>query len=135
MIAENINIIIADDNETFLEVLKLILAKNKKYNIIETCYNGEELLECKMLHKADLILCDIEMPVFDGIEATRRINFNYPKLPVIALTMHIEKIYLTDIIMAGFKGFIYKPEIKDKIHEVIEEVLNDNFIFPDNLKY
>ena len=129
-----IKIILADDSTTFLDGLQLILSRNKQYKIIEVCHNGQELIESKMLDSANLILTDIDMPVFDGIEAAKQINFKHPKLPMIALTMHQEKVFLQDMILAGFKGFIYKPEIPTTIHEIIKKVINSEFIFPENLK-
>lgn len=129
-----INIILADDSTSFMDGLELILAKSPNCVIIDKCYNGKELLECPNLHKADLLITDIEMPLMNGIEAARRINYVFPFLPMIAITMHQEKIFLQEIIMAGFKGFIYKPEVSHKLNDVIQQVLNDKFAFPNNLK-
>ena len=128
-----IHIIIADDSPTFLDGLQLILSRNNQYKVIDVCYNGLELNESEMLGKADLILSDIDMPEYNGIEAAKRINFRYPKLPLIALTMHKENVFLKDIVLAGFKGFLYKPEIAGSLYEVINKVLNNKFSFPEDL--
>ena len=132
---EKIKVIIADDNHTFVDALcTWLLEEEDQYEILDTCYNGKELLENSKLGYADVIITDIEMPVMNGIEAAMKINIIYSKLPLIALTMHKDKVYLNEIIGAGFKAFIYKPEIADCITDVISEVLKDNFIFPDDLK-
>lgn len=128
------NIIIADDNSEFIEGLRLILSKDSKYQILDTCSNGLELTKNENLAKADLLLIDIEMPEMNGIDAAIAVNYDYPKLPMIALTMHQEKVYLNEIICAGFKGFIYKPDVPKQLAEVIHLVKNDKFCFPDNLK-
>ena len=134
MIGKTINIIIADDNSSFIKGLQFILSRSKSYKVIDVCSDGKELIESQQLHNADLVLTDIEMPNMNGIESGKRICFMYPKLPMIALTMHIEKIFLIDIIRAGFKGFIYKPEVPKQLIKVITQVLSNNFVFPENLK-
>ena len=133
MIKENLRIIIADDNDFFAEALSLLL-RNNKFNIIDVCRNGRELVSSLQLSRAHLILADIEMPEMDGIEAAKIVNSKYPHIPLIALSMYFEKIYLNEIIMVGFKGFLYKPEIPQKLIGLIDQVLDNKFVFPNNLK-
>ena len=133
MIKENLRIIIADDSVVFAEALGLLL-RNNKFNIIDVCYNGRELISSAKLNSAQLILADIEMPEMNGIEAARIVNYKYPHIPLIALSMHFEKVFLNEIIMVGFKGFLYKPETPQKLLEVIDQVLDNKFVFPNNLK-
>ena len=134
MLKEEINIIIADDNKQFIEGLKVVLKKCSRYTVIDSCTNGMELTESPYLYKADLLITDLEMPVMNGIEAVKKINYKYPRLPVIVLTMHLEKVFLQDIISAGIKGFVYKPDVSIKLIEVISQVLDNNFVFPYKLK-
>lgn len=131
---KNIKIIIADDIPEFIEGLKVLLTMSEKYQIIDILNDGEALVNSSVLHKANLILTDIEMPIMNGFEAAKRINYNYPDIPIIALTMYFDKIYLEDIIKAGFRAFIHKPNIADELFDVIDKVLNNKFIFPHNLR-
>lgn len=133
MVKDIINIILVDDSKYFVEGMKIILRNYPKCFVLATCSNGKELLESPLLQKADLILMDIQMSVMNGIEAARRVNYEYPNLPIVALTMHLEKVFLDDIIGVGFKGVIYKPEVSKKLNEVIPKVMNKQFVFPDNL--
>lgn len=133
MSKEKINIILVDDSKAFLEALQVVLKKCTNCNVIDICYNGKELVGCESLPKADLIISDIEMPEMNGIEAAKRVNYSYPQLPMLALTMHIEGVFLEDIVMAGFRGFVYKPEVSIKLNDVINKVLNKQFVFPDYL--
>ena len=130
---DKINIILVDDSKVFIEGLKVILSKFFNYHLLDICNNGKELIESPNLPEADLIIMDIEMPVMNGIEAARRINSEYPNLTMLALTMHLEKVFLEDIIEAGFKGLIYKPEASKKLNGVIREIMNDKLVFPENL--
>lgn len=127
-------VIIADDNKNFIEGLQVLLSMNEQFEIIDICYNGEELLNSKYLPIANLVLSDIDMPELDGISACKQINYKYPEIPLIALTMYIDKVFLEDIIQAGFKGFVHKPDTATNLLDVIKKVLNNQFIFPSNLQ-
>lgn len=129
-----IKVIIADDYPQFIEGIKLVLSTNTKFQIIDECSDGQELVLCTNLHRANVMLIDLDMPKLNGLEAAKHINMEYPHIPLIAVTMHKDEIYLLDVICAGFKGFVYKPETAENLLRVIDEVLSDKFIFPKTLK-
>lgn len=129
-----INVIIVDDDPVFLDGLKFLISEPDKFRVIDTCTNGTELINSQKLSDADLVLSDIEMPEMDGIEAAMRLNYFYPKLPMVALTMYKEKVFLREIIGAGYRGFVHKPEISKELFNVIDKVLNNKFSFPEELK-
>ena len=131
---EQLKIILADDNKTFLVGLQFILNKNFNCEFIDICNNGNELVQSPFLSQSDLVITDISMPEINGVEAAKRINVKYSTLPMIAITMHLENIYLHEIVCAGFKGFVYKPDVSKNLTNVVHQVLRKQFVFPDNLK-
>ncbi|MBS2100401.1 response regulator [Carboxylicivirga linearis] len=128
---KKISIIIADDNENFLEAMVFLLSKNTSYNVIHSCSNGVELLEACKFNKPDIIITDLNMPVMDGVNAVKEIRELYPKIPVIALTMYYENVIIQPIIDLGFNGYIYKPHVSKRLDDVIDRVLSkkSNLIF------
>lgn len=130
---KSINIIIADDNEKFIEGLKLYIYANSSYQIINVLTSGKELTETPDLARADVLLLDIQLPDITGIDAAKNVIQRYPNLPIIAMTMHQEKVYLDDIISVGFKGFIHKPELVNELFKAIDKVIAGKFAFPDDL--
>ncbi|MBN2165336.1 MAG: response regulator transcription factor [Marinilabiliaceae bacterium] len=126
-------VIITDDSPSFIQGLVLMIGSNSLFEIIATCSNGLELLQSKDLLRADLLLIDIEMPVMNGFEAAKKISFIEPKLPMIAITMNRTTVFLRDVVMAGFKGFVYKTEIHKDLFDTIEKVLTNKFVFPKEL--
>ncbi|MBN1952928.1 MAG: response regulator transcription factor [Bacteroidales bacterium] len=128
-----IKIIIADDNEDFLEGVQILLATRDDTEVIAVYRDGAELLDSPKLYDADLIISDIQMPSLNGIDAASRINFRYHHIPMIALTMHMDKLYLNDIIGAGFKGFVYKPDAAIDLFPTIDAVLDNKFVFPKGI--
>ncbi len=131
---DTIGIIIADDNKSFIEGIEIVLSTDSNYTVLDKCYNGQELVKSTYLHDAQIILSDIEMPLIDGIKAAKNINYRYPRLPMIALTMYMDRVFLNDIVNAGFRGFVYKPDTARYLLPTIEKVLNNEFVFPENLK-
>lgn len=85
--------------------------------------NGKEAVDEYSNHDYDLILMDIEMPVMNGVEATRHIRetFDYPKskIPIIALTAHNPKLFFDDYKDVGFTQLLTKPYSVSKIKEML----------------
>ena len=71
---QTISIIIADDHKMFLEGLSSLLKQFKEIKIIDTATNGEDVLKLLQTHAPDVVITDINMPVKDGLEATREIR-------------------------------------------------------------
>ena len=90
-------VIIVDDSRIFREGLKFFIQENSNWQVISEASNGQEFLELNNLHLADIVLIDIEMPVMDGIEATKKVLWQHPNLKIIAITMYMDKVYLKQL--------------------------------------
>jgi CheY-like chemotaxis protein len=92
--------------------------------------NGSEALDCFTNDDFDMILMDIEMPVMNGIEATRKIReleeIDNSKVPIIAMTAHNPGTYFNNYSDAGFDQLVTKPYSIAKISSVIEKVCGEN---------
>lgn len=114
-----IKIVLADDHQLFRNGLRILLDAFDEFEIAGEASNGEEVLRIVANSECHIILMDIDMPVMDGIEATRRgIEIN-PDIKVIALSMYGEEEYYHKMVEAGAKGFLLKDsdinEVKDAI--------------------
>jgi len=67
------------------------------------------------------------MHQISGIEATRKITSKFFNLKIIAVTMHVEKIYLAQILDAGFKGCIFKSNINNDLETALQKVQSGGF--------
>lgn len=134
LLNKKIGVLIVDDSPEFLEGLQMLFSITEDYEITDILTNGEELVQFPRIEQVDIILLDIEMPILNGIEAAKRINYNYPNKPMIALTMYIDRVYLLEIVEAGFKAFIHKPDIADRLFDTMDRVLKNEMVFPDNIK-
>jgi len=119
----NEKILIVEDNEFNLELISDIL-EMRGYEIISTD-NGEDAIRLAKKAHPDLILMDIQLPVMDGYETTRRIKRD-PELkhiPVIAVTSFAMKGDKEKVIEAGCEGYIVKPIDTRKLPEIVEGYL------------
>lgn len=110
------NILIVDDNKQFCEAFKYIIQENfsDKVDGLFEAENGAECLEIIKMHAIDVVFMDKEMPVMDGVEATKRIIDNYRNIKIIAVSFHSELEDIKSMLEAGARNYIVKEEITPK---------------------
>ena len=100
-------ILITDDNAQNLYLARFLLEK-EGHRIAEAT-NGQEAISAAQGETFDLILMDIQMPVMDGLEATRRIKEMNQQQKIVALTAKAMTGDKEEILASGFDGYIEKP--------------------------
>lgn len=117
-----IRLLIADDHIIIRNGLKLMLSKNPKFKIVAEVSSGQEAIDYidNNSNDIDVVLMDIDMPVVNGIEATKTITKNHPNIKILALSMHDEEVYITSMIDAGATGYILKQADVYEISQAIE---------------
>lgn len=131
---EGLRIIIVDDNDTFRDGISFYLDNMLKHKVIAKCNDGECFLKLTNSSNADVVLMDIEMPNLNGIETIKRHLWDNRETKAIAVTNYEEKLYLTELIGAGFKGCVLKKNIYNELATAIDEVINNGIYFPGNIK-
>ncbi len=120
-----IKIAIAEDDPN---LMGSVIEKIKLFDGIDVIWvaeNGQVVLDKITNQRPDLILMDINMPVMNGIDATRKVRNEYPGVKVIMLTVFDESDKIFDSILAGANGYLLKDEKPSKLFEAIEEALDD----------
>lgn len=130
---DRIKVVLVDDNKAFLEGLEALLENDGKFDIIGKFISGLELLRFEKLDSADLLLLDVEMPVMNGIQTAKLVNYDFPQMKMIAITMYQDKVYLNQLIESGFKGFVNKADVSDQLFSTIEEIMKGELSFPRNI--
>ncbi|HOT89861.1 MAG TPA: response regulator transcription factor, partial [Bacteroidales bacterium] len=130
---EKVNIIIVDDHEIFRGGLKLLLNRLKYVSFVYEATNGQVFLEFLEKTPVDIVLMDIEMPIMNGIEATKKALIINPKLKIIALTMFNNEEYIESMIDAGVKGFLLKNITKESLDKALKSVIEGNNYYSEEL--
>ena len=130
---DKIKIMIVDDHEIFRSGLKLLINRLKYGRVIAEVTNGKEFLDILELDMPDIVLMDIEMPVMNGIEATRKALEQYPDLKIIALTMFNDEEYVESMLNAGVKGFLLKSIKKETLDKALQSVMAGKNYYSEEL--
>ncbi|MEN8120686.1 MAG: response regulator transcription factor [Bacteroidota bacterium] len=127
-------IMIVDDSQTFREAISHILSKNTAHQIVGEAENGKHAVEMFEKINPDLILMDIEMPVMNGINASKLILKKNKAVKIIAVSNYDEKLYLKEIIDAGLIGFVNKNKVFDQLEDAITHAYIGKLYIPNELK-
>jgi two-component system cell cycle response regulator DivK len=116
-------ILVVEDTEDNRRILRDLLTR-AGYELIEAA-DGESGVSMAAAHRPDLILMDIQLPVFDGYEATRRIRANpdTKNIPIIAVTSYALSGDESKALAAGCNSYVAKPFSPRKILAMVQEFL------------
>lgn len=127
-----INVIIADDSDFVREGMSIILDVDNDFNVLGCAENGLECVELARKNKADVILMDIQMPVMDGIDATKIIA-EEELGKVLILTTFDDYDLVQKAIRNGAKGYLIKNHTPDKLKQTIKSVYNGINVLDDSV--
>jgi DNA-binding NarL/FixJ family response regulator len=133
MAHSNHKVIIADDHTLFRQGLKLILEEMENIDVVADVANGKELIDVTGVLKPDLVIMDINMPVINGIEASRVLLQENPELKVLVISMYGDEQYYNSVIENGVKGFILKDAENSELRTAIKMILNGRTYFSQEL--
>ncbi|MDI3299357.1 MAG: response regulator transcription factor, partial [Bacillota bacterium] len=115
-------ILLVDDHVLFRKGLSGLLASRPGLQVVGEVGNGEEAIAAVERLRPDLVLMDVNMPVMNGIEATRQIHRAHPEIPVVMLTVSDRDENLFEAIKAGAQGYLLKDLEPDELFRYIDGV-------------
>lgn len=119
-----LKILLVDDNQAFIKVFDKILRTHyeQKIELIDLAANGKECIDLIYNNSYDLVFMDMEMPIMNGVQATRYITENFRGVKVIAVSLHSEIGNIQKMIEAGARTYIIKEKLtKDYIAEIFNK--------------
>jgi DNA-binding NarL/FixJ family response regulator len=123
---KKIKILIADDHKLVREAWASFLNNDPRMEVIATTGDSEEAVELARIRKPDIIIMDISMAPFSGIEATRKILHVSPRSNVIGISFYTQPAYARKMLQEGAKGYVTKNSPKEEMLEAIIELHNGN---------
>lgn len=115
-----IRILLIDDQGAVRASLAAILGSDPGIDVVGQGNNGEEALALVATDTPDLVLMDLQMPVMNGVQATRRLKRAHPDLPVLVLTTYAADEWVFDAIHAGADGYLLKDMRPAQLLEAIK---------------
>jgi two-component system response regulator NreC len=119
---DTIKLMLVDDHDVIRTGLRSFLETQPGLKVIAEAKNGIEALEQAQKAQPDIVLMDITMPEMDGMEATRQLKSLYPECQVLVLTVHADKQYFMQMLVAGASGYITKQAAADELVSAIQAV-------------
>ena len=117
-----IKVLICDDHSIIRDGINSLLAMSPNIEVVGEACDGVEALEKVEETLPDVVLLDLSMPRLSGIDATYKINKDFPKCRVLALTQYSTREHVMHVIEAGARGFLAKTTASTELLDAIEAV-------------
>lgn len=126
-----ITLAIADDYKIFREGLKLCFNSHENLKVLFEADNGEELIEELSNQQPDIIIMDLNMPLLDGMEATKIIRKKYEAIKILVVTMYDNDKFIIHLMENGANGYLLKNAEPKEIIKAVYTVYENGYYFND----
>ncbi|MGB0100150.1 MAG: response regulator transcription factor [Nocardioides sp.] len=131
--SEPVRVLIADDHPVFRDGLASLLATRSDVTVVATAADGAEAVALATEHRPDVVVMDLQMPVMNGIDATRRLAETLPEVRVLVFTMGEEDGTVLAAMRAGARGYLVKGASQDEVARAISTVQAGGLVFGASL--
>ncbi|HBN08440.1 MAG TPA: hypothetical protein DD435_07265 [Cyanobacteria bacterium UBA8530] len=116
-----LRVLLAEDNRLNQKIATRMLEKQGHSVVLAN--NGQEALEALEMGPFDLVLMDVQMPVMDGLEATKLVREKGLRIPIVAMTAHAMTGDKEDCLAAGMNGYLAKPIQIETLRDELQRIL------------
>jgi two-component system response regulator NreC len=128
-------LLLVDDHAVVRSGLKMLLGSESDVDIVGEASTAAEALEVSAQVKPDVILMDIGLPDLSGIDATREIKKRFPKVAIVALTIHEDEEYFFKMLDAGASGYVPKRAAPEELLTAIRAAATGEvYLYPSLAK-
>jgi DNA-binding NarL/FixJ family response regulator len=120
----NVRILLVDDHKITRQGLRSLLEKEDDMKVIEEAEDGRTAVRLVRELKPDLVIMDVSMPDMNGMEATRQIIAESPAVKVVALSMHSDTLFATEMLKSGASGYLLKDCAFEELTRAIRSVMD-----------
>jgi len=117
-------IVIVDDHPLFRKGLEELIHSDGAFAVCGEAGNASEAMGVIRKLDPDLVIVDLSLPGANGIELIKNIRAEFPKLPILVLSMHDESLYALRALRAGAEGYVMKHEAMANVIQAIHEVFS-----------
>lgn len=128
-----IKLLVVDDHRVVRAGLVALLQQSPGVTVVGEAGNGEEAVAQIDSLQPDVVLMDIQMPVMNGVEATRQIKAGWPGVEVLVLTTYSDDELIWGGLQAGAKGYLLKDAPPDELLRGIEAVAAGQSLLPPEI--
>jgi DNA-binding NarL/FixJ family response regulator len=129
----SLKILLADDHEILLESLADSINRREDFEIVATARNGQEVLHQLSIYEVDILVCDMQMPVLDGVSTILQVRQLYPDVKILMLSMLEDAPNIEKALQAGALGYVLKKAKKAELEKAILTVAKGEKYFADEI--
>jgi DNA-binding NarL/FixJ family response regulator len=122
MTDSNIKVLLADDDQLFLESLRALIEGQPELSVVAAAHNGLEAIELADRMSPDAVVIDLHMPLVDGVTAVARLRSDHPSLCLIVVTGDADRSLHQAAVTAGADGVLEKHELERRLVKRLAEV-------------
>ncbi len=119
---KKIKVLIADDHAIVREGLKLLLDSDPDIEVVGEAEDGKIAIKKVKDLNPDMVIMDVSMPILNGMESTRLLKKEFPKINIIILSMYPDEEYIRSAIEVGANGYVLKKSASKEIFTAIHEI-------------
>ena len=117
-----VKILVADDHAIVREGLKQIISDTFNMTVTDEARNGQEVLDKVRKNDYDVLVLDISMPGWSGLDILKKVKSEKPTLQVLILSMHSEEQYAVRVFKAGASGYLTKDKAPEELIAALQKV-------------
>jgi len=118
------SLVLIDDSVFMRKLLRHLVEELKDCVVVGEGSNGYDAINQARMHKPDVMMLDVSMPLLNGSDAVSEVLKASPKTKIVMVTALGQQTMVVDAIRQGAKDFLTKPYDKDKVHRVIGNIIN-----------
>ena len=122
-------ILLVDDNPSVRRYLRAVLEQQENWHVTGEARSGSEALQRVSEAPPDLIVMDYRMPDLNGLDVAKQISVNFPKIPILMVTLHLSRQLADAAREAGIRGACAKQDIGSVV-EAVDVLLHEKTYFP-----
>ena len=127
-VEDPIRVLVADDEETVVDVLRALIGSDPSLHFVGAAHNAEDAIEMAARERPDVVLLDVRMPGGGGLRATREITKRCAPTKVVALSAHQDSDTVIGMISAGASAYVPKGDPTEKILRTIHRAMDADYV-------
>jgi DNA-binding NarL/FixJ family response regulator len=116
-------IVIADDHAVVRKGLRQIIAEGGEHTVVGEAASSGELLTLLRSRPVDVVVLDLALGDHDGLALIKQIKSEFPRLPILVLSMHREEVYAPHALRAGASGYVQKAGQPETLLDAIRQIV------------